>query len=277
VSLASNDLAQSPFTFSVRGTGVAGDIRVRGVGTQDISNGSTQASVANSTAFGSTNTQGGSILRQFSIANVGEGRLKLTGHPVVAISGDNAGDFVVERQAAGPLSPQASSTFEIRFTPGAAGVRRGIVTIASDDPDSGLFIFAIKGQGVSGPEIQLLGGSLLDQDIVNDDITPSQADGTDFGQVSPGAIIKTSFRIRNLGAATLNLTGVPLVRVVSQGPTDFRISDQPNASIAAGAQTQFTLEFSPTRLGLQSATLEIFSNDDDESDYRFDVRANVSG
>jgi len=276
VSLASNDLSQNPFTFGVRGTAVAGDIRVQGLGAQAIGNGSTQPSLANHTDFGSTNTGSGSVLRQFSIANVGQGRLSFTAEPVVAISGDNAGDFVVERQALGPLPAGAATTFEIRFTPGAAGTRRAAVSIASDDPDSGSFTFAIKGRGVSGPEIQVLGGLLLDQDVVNNDSTPSAADGTDFGERHRGEVAKSSFRIGNLGASVLTLTGTPLVRIISQGPTDFRISGQPAAAIAPGAQTQFALEFSSTRLGVQTATLEIISNDVDESVYRFDVRATIS-
>ena len=277
VSIASNDLGQSPFAFNVCGTAVAGDIQVQGVGAQGISNGSTQPSGSNNTSFGSANTSSGSILRQFSIANAGEGRLNLSGNPVVAISGANPGDFVVERQAAGPLPPQGTTLFEIRFTPGASGMRRGTVTIASSDPDSGTFTFAIQGQGVSGPEIQVLGGSLLDQEIVNNDITPSSTDGTDFGQLDRGATVKSYFRIRNLGGSTLNLTGTPLVRIVSQEMTDFRISAYPSSSIAPGAQTQFTVEFGSTRHGLQTATLEIDSNDTDESLYRFDVRAEISG
>ena len=71
----------------------------------------------------------------------------------------------------------------------------------------------------------------------------------------------------------LNLTGPPLVRIISDVLNDFRICDDPDASIAPGDHTEFILEFSPTRPGVQPATIEILSNDTDEAVYRFDIRA----
>lgn len=118
-------------------------------------------------------------------------------------------------------------------------------------------------------EIDLQGNGIS---IPDGDDTPSAADNTDFGvsNVDTAEFIIKSFDIANLGTIPLNLTGDPNVSV--SGSSFFSVSTQPLASTVAadGAQT-FEVTFAPGTQGTHEATIEILSDDADESSYAFKV------
>ncbi len=97
----------------------------------------------------------------------------------------------------------------------------------------------------------------------------SFADTTEAGQTRDAI-----FKIENLSSDTdLQLTGSSIVAISGTDSSQFSISQQPAASVAAGSETQFTLSFEPTTTGDKSAVLTIANNDSTESAYIINITA----
>ncbi|MFB0555683.1 MAG: choice-of-anchor D domain-containing protein [Phycisphaerae bacterium] len=130
----------------------------------------------------------------------------------------------------------------------------------------------IDGPEPPSPEIDVLGNGQI---IVDGDSTPESNDGTDFRIFAQGGSIVRTFTIRNMGSAPLNLTGVPKVHWT--GNTDFTVIQQPSSPVAAsGGTTTFQIQFTPSGLGLQTATVLIANDDSDENPYDFAVQGTLT-
>ncbi|GEM_PF-1809369 len=114
-----------------------------------IADGDATPSAADHTDFGSADISTGSVDRIFTIANLGNLNLNLTGSPRVQITGANAADFSVTVQPASPVAPSGSTTFTVQFDPSAVGVRSATISIANDDADENPYNFAIQGTGMT--------------------------------------------------------------------------------------------------------------------------------
>ncbi|MCL4177427.1 MAG: choice-of-anchor D domain-containing protein [Verrucomicrobia bacterium] len=121
-----------------------------------------------------------------------------------------------------------------------------------------------------GPELDLRGNSKL---IVSGDTTPSGLDGTAFGTVEVGSgFVDQVFALENSGDTAIELTGNPRVSVTGPQAADFVVTSQPDASIAPGGSTSFTVRFDPSVRGLRSATVSIANNDPDETPCTFAIQ-----
>lgn len=163
-------------SVDLAGPSTAPEINVKGNSTT-IASGSTTPSTTDETDFGSTAVSGGTVMKTFTIENLGDDDLNLTGMPKVAISGTNMADFTVTTQPASPITPNqvlnlaskravargkaaansatGSTTFVITFDPSALGLRTATVSIANDDADENLYTFAIQGGGcLTNPVVQ---------------------------------------------------------------------------------------------------------------------------
>ena len=91
----------------------------------------------------------------------------------------------------------------------------------------------------------------------------------DFGNVNmlanSGAI---SFTIENTGGAILNLTGTPKVSVTGTNASDFVVNTTSTTTpVAAGANTTFTITFTPSASAARTAQITIANDDFDEASY----------
>lgn len=250
------------------------EVDVAGSTGVSIASGDMAPVLADGTRFGAVSIDGGGaggvIVRQFTIFNTGNRRLNLTGAARIAISGANAGDFAVVAQPAGFVAANRSLTFSVRFNPSDVGVRRAVVTIASNDLDEGSYSFAVDGTGLERPEIDVRssgGGSLVS--IASGDTTPRVRDGTSFGVRTVGQQVSRTFRIFNTGRKLLNLNGTPRIQISGDAAADFVVIANAPASVRRGASAAFTLRFAASAAGLRSATVTILSNDPDERTYTF--------
>ena len=130
------------------------------------------------TDFGSV-ASGGTIVKTFTIENLGDANLDLTGTPLVAISGTNAADFSISAQPVSPVAPAGSTIFSVTYTAGSLGVRSAILTITSNDIDEPSYTFNIQAEATAsvGPVITVSGNG----SIISSGNTPSIVNGTDFG------------------------------------------------------------------------------------------------
>lgn len=154
INIANDDGNESSFSFAVAGTAsgstAAPEIALRGNSIQIIS-GDTTPSSADFTDFGSVSAASGTIVRTFTIANLGGATLNISGTPKVAVSGTNAADFVVTTLPAATVAAAGTTTFQVTFDPGAEGFRTAILTIPNNDTDEAAYTFAIQGFGTGVP------------------------------------------------------------------------------------------------------------------------------
>jgi hypothetical protein len=193
--------ATPAITYSLYAEGVPTDdsgpeMYVKGSG-NPIVDGSTNASVADGTDLGGTTATSGTRAQTFTIYNVGQAALNLGGTPAVALTGPQAGDFVVATQPAATIPPGGSTTFAMQFAPSAYGVRQVTVTIPHADSPAHAYAFAIQGLGLGG------GAGILGNDgqgAYARDIGGSQIHGNRFQAPA-------NMRITQLHAKVLPLTG----------------------------------------------------------------------
>jgi len=116
--------------------------------TAEITNGDTTPSTTDCTDFGSTEVAGGTVTRIFTISNIGNDALVLSGtSPYVTMSGTNKSDFSVVTSPAITITNGGTTTFSIKFDPSSSGTRNAKITITNNDNNNNPFVFDIKGEG----------------------------------------------------------------------------------------------------------------------------------
>lgn len=246
-----------------------------GTGSVRIADGDTTPSSSDGTNFGRVNLAQ-SITRTFTIANLGQAVLRLTGSPRVRFTGAGSSFFTLLSLPSQFVAPGESTSFQIRFEPIDTTVRTSTILIESDDPSNAEFTFLIRARGQNAPDIQLLGAPGVP--IANGETVPSNASGTGFGILNvAGSVRARLFTITNDGSRPLTLRpftpgGSDFVRVVGLHASDFRVMKQPGESVAPGQTTTFRIRFDPSAAGQRFATVQVRSNDPDESVYAFAVR-----
>jgi len=118
----------------------------------------------------------------------------------------------------------------------------------------------------ANPEISVEGNGI---EIPDGDTTPDTADGTDFGNVEANGGSQThTFTIKNTGNADLTINSI------SSSNSEFTLGGTTSGTIAAGGTMDFTVTFTPSSTGTQTATISIDNNDADENPYDFAVQGN---
>jgi FKBP-type peptidyl-prolyl cis-trans isomerase len=99
------------------------------------------------TDFGPTTT-GTALTRTYTITNIGNTTLNLSGAPFVTLAGDTT-DFSVSAQpGSGVIAPNTSENFTVTYTPSTVGTVNATFTIASDDP-AGPFTFEVQAENLA--------------------------------------------------------------------------------------------------------------------------------
>lgn len=272
VSIANDDPDKNPYTFAIQGIAGIPNMGVQG-NNANINNNSTAPSLNNHTEFGNVKV-GNTLVRTFTIRNTGVNPLKLTGTPVVEITGPNASEFTVTQDPGSiTLEQGQNTTFSVTFEPTAAGVRTATVSIANNEVAKNPYTFAIQGTG-GVPEIEVLGNNIVivnnaDPLETNDTIFP----GTDVSQTS-----ERTFTIKNVGDDPLVLTGTAPNFVTRSGSNTFSVKNQPaKTTLAKDETTTFTIEFKPTSAATFNATFSILNNHVERSPYQIKVRGQGTG
>lgn len=87
----------------------------------------------------------------FEIHNFGDADLVL--NKPVNVSLFNAVDFHVTQQPLGVIAPGQRAMFSIRYVPSTIGEAYGVVSIGSNDPDTGDYLFVVRGDGLAEPMV----------------------------------------------------------------------------------------------------------------------------
>ncbi len=260
VTIQSNDLATPSYTFAIRGGGVNRPIMQVSGNQQAIADADDSPTTADWTNFAGINAQFATKVRIFTITNVGLATMTLPAS-AVTLTGANADLFSVFVQPATSLAPGASTQFRVRFSPnGAVGFAYANIQIASSDPVTPNGTFAIRGNGLAQPRLEL---SCSGVTIAAGDATPSPVDKTDFGSLSvTNATRVRLFTIRNSGLADLVLSGSTFVTIAGPNASDFAVSLQPpSGTLGVGQSMTFRVRFDPTGTGARGAVVQILTND----------------
>lgn len=213
--------------------------------------------------FGNIASDGSTSDLTFDIENVGFADLNITSFGIT-------GDYTITSPAA-PLTISSgnSQTITVRFTPSANGTRAGVLTINNNDSNEGSCIVNLTGVGFTPtPEIDIernTGAS-----IVNG-AAASTGRNTIFATTTIGnSTAPKTYHVSNEGTGDLSL-----ISIVSSNPTEFPVNLNPaTTAISPGTEVDFEITFSPTGVGMRTATITIRSDDADEDPYTFNVQGN---
>ncbi|MFA8433533.1 MAG: choice-of-anchor D domain-containing protein [Marinifilaceae bacterium] len=229
----------------------------------DLSDGSTVISEALGTDFGDLDIAEGSRDRTFTILNTGETDLEVSS---INLSDSGSGFGLSGITLPTSVAAGESTTFVVSFDPAVTGSKSVTVAIGNNDSDENPFDFQVSGTGTARPVMAVQGNSVL---IADDSESPSEGNGTHWGNCSVGQVITKNFVIENKGSAKLNLSGTPIVSI--SGSSRFAVSEQPQAAVVeVGGKVNFSVRYtSDCTTGVHNATVSIAN--DDVSIYNFKV------
>jgi len=252
ISIANNDSTKNPYTFAIQGFGVIPVINIQG-NASNITNGATTTATTNWTDFSTV-----TVTRTFTIFN--NGNLPLT-LGAITFSGTNPTDFSVTSAPAASVSAFTSTTFTVKFTPGAVGARSAIISIVNNDAVRNPYTFKVSGTGV----IQGITVSGNAANITNGALTATTANWTDFSN----ATYTRTFTITNTGNMPLT-TGA--ITFTGTNASDFTVTSAPATSIAAFGTTTLTVTFTPGAIGIRTAKINIINNDSTKTPFNFTLQ-----
>ena len=231
--------------------GTAPEISVSSSGGVMILDNDATPDIADGTDFGAT-TWGAAAIRTFTVRNTGNGFLVVWGLTL-------PNGFTLVAAPDSFIAPGATTMFSVRLDAASVGTWSGEVSFVTNDGDENPFNFAITGDVLVGaaPETQVEGNGVA---IADDDATPDEADGTDFGTViqdEEGPV--RTFTVRNTGDATLAIDKFTV-------PQGFTVIEGLQSFLAPGDSDTFTLQLDTATPG-QAGGLVSFSTNDTNVDY----------
>ena len=231
---ALSELPGSPFG----GNAAQGSLAITGAPVQAVS-GPAAALFPASEDFGTVTIGQSSGSKLVTLTNTGGQALSLTS---ISVTGTNSSDFVATPNCSLPtaLSPNATCTISLTFSPTAAGARQASLATTDNAPGSPQLV-PLSGIGAAPlPAVSLVPGSL------------TFATTTQGTTSTPQTITLTS-----VGPGTLHISSV---LPGGANPGDFQVSNSCSGAYPAGATCNIGVTFSPLGAGLRSATITI--NDD---------------
>ncbi len=188
-----------------------------------------------SLSFGNQNVNTTSSTQTVVLSNTGNAALSISG---IAINGTNPADFAQTNNCGTSLSAGANCTFNLSFTPTASGSRSASLAVtdnASGSPQS----VALSGTGAA-PAVTLSSSSV-------------SFSNQNVGTTSAAQTVKLS----NSGNAGLTLT---TIAISGANAGDFSQANNCGATLAAGADCNLNISFTPTAAGSRAATLDLTDN-----------------
>ncbi len=196
---------------------------------------------------------------QFVITNEGTSTLTLG-----AVTVPNR--YIIMSLPASSVEPGESTVLRVRLNTAVPGTFNGQITIANNDSDENPFNFPVRGRVIPAaapPDIDVFAGETK--------IQPSQTTPVNLGQVNQGGNKSFTFRVRNDGGTTLNITNISL-------PPGYSLTNNVGSTIAAGEQDTFTVAVNTATPGVKSGNIVISTNDPDadEAAFTFPITATVN-
>lgn len=190
-----------------------------------------------------TDANGCSATRGFNIISPTALGISLSSTPVTCTGGNNG---IITAIPSGGTPGYTYMWSNGRVISTNFNLTAGTYTVTVTDANG---CTATASQTLSQPSFNVTGNGFP---IANGDLTPTTADGTDFGAQSPNSNTAHSFYINNTGS------NLPIDSVKSTSNV-FSISSVP-ASIAGSANDDIVVTFSPTTNGTLTGDIKIYYN-----------------
>ena len=220
-------------------------------------------STADGTDFGTAVQGDTAVSHTFTVRN--DGGSILTLGVVMVPEG-----FTLTEGLSGSLMPGASDTFTVRRNLEMVETRAGDITFSNNDANDNPFNFRITGTVFTPPEIGVTGNGVS---ITDGDVTPSIADGTDFGVVFRGSnLVSRTFTVYNYGSATWTMARTLGAVTV---PTGFTLTDGLVARLPSGATDTFTVQLDTAIAGTWTGDVSFANNDLDEDPFNFRITGTI--
>ncbi|MDO9042316.1 MAG: choice-of-anchor D domain-containing protein [Desulfocapsaceae bacterium] len=209
----------------------APEINVKG-NANSIADGDATPSLADHTDFGSVASASSTVVRTFTIENLGNAPLTLSGTPKVAVSGTHAADFTVSAQPTSPVAALDTTTFQVTFDPSDVGTRSATLSINNDDSGENPYDFAIQGIGLnSAPTDIALSASAIDENVAaNSTVGTLSSIDPDAGNTFTYSLVTgtgdTDNASFNISGSSLRITSSPNFEAKSSYSVRVRTSDQ---------------------------------------------------
>ncbi|MGH9745165.1 MAG: choice-of-anchor D domain-containing protein [Candidatus Acidiferrales bacterium] len=174
-----------------------------------------------------------SAAQMVTLTNTGTAVMNIEG---VSISGANNSDFMQTNNCTATLAVDAMCTFNVKFTPGAAGQRAASLVIDDDAPGNPHSV-ALMGTGQVQPTATLSVDTL-----------------TFAATVSSVSSASQMVTVTNNGGAALAITSIALT---GANPGDFMQSNGCGSSLAASASCTITVTFKPAAGGARAAAVTL--------------------
>jgi hypothetical protein len=244
---------------------------------QPIANADTTPTLDDGTDFGNTNTKI-TDTGTFQIKNTDAGSLNITDIRVENLDGTVSTDFVPRPPLTGTLTDNATQNLYIDFTPLTVGIHEANVKVFSNDPDTPIYQFRIKGNATAAPCVEVTCDS-----VVSVSGTSSCANFSSKNAEE----VDITYKIKNTGTDVLTLTA-PAVISTSGQDTDLNtlwlVKSQPTIfSLAVNQETIFVEKFQPINYLVVPSTpvagkIRVWSNaanNNEAGRYVFNVSGNV--
>ncbi|MCD4657810.1 MAG: choice-of-anchor D domain-containing protein, partial [Planctomycetes bacterium] len=140
ISILNDDPDENPYEFTIRGECIDPEILVLDSKDNDIENNTGEFRFPD-------NFQNNAMSETYSIKNLGTTNLRLTGIPIIRITGTTSHVFTVGKKPANSIAPASETTFVIQFKPTNEMEYSATVTFANNDEDENPFTFTIFGVG----------------------------------------------------------------------------------------------------------------------------------
>ena len=259
LSFVNDDPDENPFNYTVSGT-------ASGAPEIDVS-----ASIGGAVTDGGTNAQGTQLLGTpvtvtYTVTNTGTSDLTIAA--ASAFSPTNVTVNSVGAPGSTTVAPAGgTTTFDVQYTPTAAGAFSFGISFVNDDGDEDPFDFTVSGTAFGQPEIAVtasIGGAVTDG-------------GTNDQGAQPfGAPVIVTYTVTNAGSADLTIA-----TATSAAPSNVTVNSitAPGSTTlaAGGGTTSFQVQYTPTAAGAFSFGLSIANDDPDESPFDFTVSGTTSG
>jgi hypothetical protein len=201
-----------------------------------------------------------------TLKNTGDGIIQLTGRPYIILDGATALFSVSVPPEASTISPGASVSFKIRFTPLNVAESYVYVSIPNNSKNEPDFSFTVYGKGIP-PKPQI--------SIQQNNTTINLYGEYNFDSILAGKTSDIIFTIKNPGTANLNIIPVNGNRInIEDNITgQFTLIQQPSTLVTPGNTTIFIIRFSPTEDGVVStATVHIKTDSQNDGDFYFFIK-----
>ena len=260
LDITNTDVDEGNYDITVSGTGTAPEINVERPASTTIADGGTDAQ--------GSQAAGTQVTLTYTVRNTGTETLSVTN--ITSSGASNVTVDDIDPTSFTVASGGGTNTFDVKYTPTAAGAFSFELDITNDDVTEANYDLTVSGTGTA-PEINIerpAGTTILDG-------------GTDAqGWKKAGELVTLTYTVQNTGLAPLDVSSITSTAAInavvdSIAPASMQI---PAASVGFPVMSGLMdVQFTPTTDGAFSFELDFASNDSDEANYDITVSGNADG